>query len=322
VARILIGIDLGGTNVRVGAVTPAGELLAWKMAPIEAASGPQAGVAKIAGMIDALLGSLPGAVPAGIGIGSTGPIDRERGAIQNPYTLPSWVDVDIASPLRARFKAPVVLENDADAAALGEAWAGAGRGMRRMAMVTVGTGIGTGLVLDGKIYRGMDGIHPEGGHMLIDPAGPECYCGAHGCWESLVAGPGIARMASAAAAEAGGMMLDLAGGDAAQVDARTLVQAARQYDPMAIRVAERVAFYLGLGLANIILLTLPDGIVLGGGVMAEYDLFAPGIRAVLDRHNTMVPASRVQIQTAQLAGQSGVFGAARAVQNELEEQSS
>jgi glucokinase len=318
-ARILVGVDLGGTNVRVGAVTPAGELLDWKISPIEAANGPQAGVAKIAGMIEALLGSLPPAELAGIGIGSTGPIDRGRGAIQNPYTLPSWVDVDIASPLSARFAAPVILENDADAAAFGEAWAGAGRGMRRMAMVTVGTGIGTALILDGKIYRGMDGIHPEGGHMLIDPAGPECYCGAHGCWESLVAGPGIARLASAGAAKEGGAMLEMADGDPARVDARILVRAARQKDPTAVRAAEQVAFYLGLGLANIILLTLPDGIVLGGGVMAEYDLFAPGVRAVLDRHNSMVPASRVQILTAQLAGKSGVLGAARAALSELEE---
>jgi glucokinase len=223
----------------------------------------------------------------------------------------------VLSPIRARFGVPVTLENDADAAALGEAWVGAGRGMKRLAAVTVGTGLGFAMIIDGQIYRGMDGVHPEGGHMLIDPAGPECYCGARGCLESLVAGPGIARMAAEAAAEQGGAMLALASGDPAKVDARTMVATARQGDPVALAVAGRVARSLGIGLLNIMLLYYPDGIVLSGGVMEEYDLFAPGIQAVIAAQRGMVPAERVQILQTRLNGQSGVLGAARAILNEI-----
>ncbi len=315
---IAIGIDLGGTNVRAGAVTTVGELLGWQTAPIQATEGPTAGVERILTVVESLQRSLPGAPRlVGIGMGSTGPLDRERGLIQNPYTLPGWADVDVLSPIRARFGVPVTLENDADAAALGEAWVGAGRGMKRLAAVTVGTGLGFAMIIDGQIYRGMDGVHPEGGHMLIDPAGPECYCGARGCLESLVAGPGIARMASTAAAEQGGLMLSLAAGDPVKVDARTMVSAARQGDPVALAVAGRVARYLGIGLLNIMLIFYPDGIVLSGGVMEEYDLFDPGIQAVIAAQRGMVPAERVQILQTRLNGQSGVLGAARAILNEI-----
>jgi glucokinase len=317
-AEIAIGIDLGGTNVRAGAVTTAGQLLAWQTAPIHATEGPAAGIERIVALVESLLGSLADAPQlVGIGMGSTGPLDRERGLIQNPYTLPGWADVDVLSPIRARFRVPVTLENDADAAALGEAWVGAGRGMGRLAAVTVGTGLGFAMIIDGQIYRGMDGVHPEGGHMLIDPAGPECYCGARGCLESLVAGPGIARMAREAAAERGGLMLALAAGDPAKVDARTMVAAARQGDPVALAVAGRVARSLGIGLLNIMLLYYPDGIVLSGGVMEEFDLFAPGIQAVIAAQRGMVPAERVQILQTRLNGQSGVLGAARAILNEI-----
>lgn len=156
--------------------------------------------------------------------------------------------------------------------------------------------------------------------MLIDPAGPECYCGAHGCWESLVAGPGIARLARQAASRHGGAMLDMAGGDLDMVDARIMVRAARMGDAAALEAVERAAFYLGLGMVNIMLLFYPEGIVLGGGVMEEYDLFAPGIRAVIARHDRMIPARQVQLLKARLGGQAGVLGAARAVLNHIEEQ--
>lgn len=319
-AGVLVGIDLGGTNVRAGLVSPGGKLLRWKGSPIQAQLGPQPGVERISALVHSLVEEA-GSPILGIGIGSTGPVDRRLGAIQNPYTLPGWENVDIVSPLRERFGVPVVLENDADAAALGEAWLGAGRGMRRMAMVTVGTGIGFAFIHDGAIYRGMEGIHPEGGHIPIDPAGPECYCGAHGCLESLTAGPGIARLAQAAACP-GSRMLDLAGGRLAAVDARILVRAAREGDPAAREVVEKVAFYLGLGLVNIIMLFVPEGIVMGGGVMEEFDLFAPGMRAVVDRHNIMVPADRVKILKSALEGQSGVLGAARAAYQFIEEHNS
>jgi glucokinase len=140
-----IGIDLGGTNVRAGVVTLDGQMKKWRDIPIEARLGPEAGLGRIIRLIEQVSEDA-GINPVAIGIGATGPVDRLRGVIQNPYTLPTWDDVDITGPLRDHFGIPVVLENDADAAALGEAWIGAGCGQPRMLMITVGTGIGTAFI--------------------------------------------------------------------------------------------------------------------------------------------------------------------------------
>ena len=315
----LIGIDLGGTNVRVGAVTPEGEVLAWSEAPIEARRGPQAGLERITQLIEKTLGQLEVKRPLAIGIGSTGPIDRRRGSIQNPYTLPTWEDVPIVPPLAERFGVPVALENDADAAALGEAWAGAGRGYRRVAMVTVGTGIGSALVYNGEIYRGINDEHPEGGHVLIDPSGPECYCGGRGCWEALASGPAIARRAQELARHGATRMLDLAGGDLEAIDARIVAQAAREGDALALQVIRETARYLALGLVNLLIVYLPDIVVLGGGVMRSYSLFEPTIRQLIEQHSIVAPLRAVRLEAAQLGGQAGVIGAARAAMQLLEE---
>ncbi len=175
-----------------------------------------------------------------------------------------------------------------------------------MIYVTVSTGVGGGVVLDGRLQRGPAGEHPEIGHHVVDPAGPACFCGAHGCWESLASSRALATWA---ASQAGGP----------DGDAQWICELARAGEPLAQQAVAREAYYLGLGLANIILLLVPEGIVLGGGVMQEYDLFAPGIRAVVDRHSIMVPASRVKIVKSMLGVQSGVLGAARAAMNLIEE---
>ena len=198
----------------------AGELVARQECPIEARQGPQAGVEKIAGLITRVADEAGGRLQA-IGIGSTGPVDRDLGAIQNPYTLPTWENVNIVKLLRERFHVPVTIENDADAAALGESWMGAGRGLSRLCMVTIGTGVGTAFIYDGSIYRGVGGAHCEGGHMILDPSGPECYCGAKGCWESLASGTAIGAYAREQAASHPTLMMELAGGDPERIDAAT-----------------------------------------------------------------------------------------------------
>ncbi len=129
----------------------------------------------------------------GIGIGSTGPIDPFAGQIGDVNFLPGWQGSNIVEDLGRLFQVKVTMENDADAAALGEAGWGAGRNKNRLICVTVGTGISGGIILDGKLYRGVDNAHPEIGHHLIDVSGPRCLCGFHGCWESLAAGPAVAQ---------------------------------------------------------------------------------------------------------------------------------
>jgi glucokinase len=311
--RILIGIDLGGTNVRAGAVSSDGKLLHWQDAPIEAARGPETGLQTITQLVDEVLVQVDQPVVA-IGVGSTGPLDRQRGCIQNPYTLPGWEDVDIVSPLQARFGVPVVLENDADAAALGESWVGAGRGVPRMSMVTIGTGVGTALILNGEIYRGLGGEHPEGGHIIIDPSGPKCYCGAHGCWESLVSGPAIAQFARNSDGLKSSILYKECQGDLDKIDAAMVFNAARQRDMLCSRLVDHTAGYIALGLVSLMMLTLPDCIVLTGGVLRSYDLLEERIRSVIARHDVIISAIKVKLQLAMLGQQAGIFGAARAAQ--------
>jgi len=310
---VLIGIDLGGTNVRAGAVTGDGQLLHWKDALVEAARGPETGLQTIIRLVDEVIAGAGQPVLA-LGVGSTGPLDRQRGCIQNPYTLPGWEDVDIVTPLRERFGVAVALENDADAAALGESWAGAGRGTPRMFMVTIGTGVGTSLILDGQIYRGLGGEHPEGGHIIIDPSGPECYCGARGCWESLVSGPAIARFARAACPAAKSEFLRALSGSPESIDAAAVFAGARQGDAFCQQLVTQTAGYIALGLASIMMLILPDCIVFTGGVLRSFDLLEENIRASLSRYDVIIPAKQVKLQLAQLGQQAGLFGAARAAQ--------
>lgn len=314
----VVGIDLGGTNVRAGVLDADGRILSWVEGPIEAARGPRAGLERIAALTERALREAGPVELCGIGIGATGPVDREIGAIQNPYTLPTWENVDVVSPLRRQFGVAVALENDADAAILGEYWRGAGQGASRLYMVTVGTGIGTAFIADGKLYRGANGFHPEGGHVVIDPSGPKCYCGANGCWESLASGTAIARAAREGAPAAGSVLVEWTRGDLEQIGADLVARAAEAGDPFARQVIDRAAYYLGLGIVDVISLLFPERILLGGGVMRRFEQMRPIVSQTLAEHSVMVQASAVRLEPAQLGPRAGVIGAGYAAYQESE----
>lgn len=315
-AGIVIGVDLGGTHVRAGAFNSEGQLLAARQVPIQAAQGPQVGLQRIRDLIEAVWDLSKNKALLGIGVGSTGPVDPQRGIINNPFTLPGWENVSIVAWLSEAFRVPVTLENDADVAALGEYWRGAGRSVRRLYAVTAGTGIGTALIIDGQIYRGMDGLHPEGGHIILDPAGPPCYCGGRGCWESLCAAPAIAQQARQANLR-DSLLLELAEGDSERIDARLVAEAARRGDPIALAVMDRVAYYFSLGIVNVILALTPEMIVLGGGVMKSADLFMPRLRQTIASHAVILPAEKVRLEVAQLGDYAGLYGAAYTIWSTL-----
>ncbi len=314
--EIVIGVDLGGTHVRAGAFTSGGEMLAVKETPIEAARGPETGLLRIQHLIEVVWKESGAQALLGIGVGSTGPTDPIRGVINNPFTLPGWENVPIIARLRNAFDVPVTLENDADVAALGEYWRGAGQSIRRLYAVTVGTGVGTALILDGQIYRGMDGLHPEGGHVILDPSGPPCYCGAHGCWESLCAAPAIARQARQTDLS-NSILLGMAGGDLEKIDARLVAEAARLGDPSACAIMDKVAFYFSLGIINVIHSITPEMIVLSGGVMKSADLFLPHLNKAIAAHSVMIPSNQVRIAPAQLGNYAGLYGAAYTIWSTL-----
>ena len=312
--RIVIGVDIGGTLVRVGAFDGEGQLLGQNEAGI-ASIGPDNGLSLIEHLIRLTLDSVNARSLLGIGIGCTGPLDTVRGLVNNPYTLEGWSNVPIVERLSKAFKVPVRLENDADAAALGEYWKGAGRGAQRLYAVTVGTGVGTSLIVEGKIYRGVDGSHPEGGHQLIDPNGPECYCGYRGCWESLISGTAISSHARSA--KNNEHLVELADGDPDRINTRLIADAARAGNPIAVDIMQKAAHDFSLGMVNIISLFVPDVIVLSGGVMKSADLFLPTLEAMLKTPNPMVPFDRVQILPAQLGYYAALYGGAYMILSEV-----
>lgn len=290
-------VDIGGTKIAAGMVDESGKVLSRT----QIASDPhnyRAGLEQIAGMLRKAA-SEAGAGISGIGIGSTGPVDPMRGEFGEVDFLPGWRGKNIVDDLAKIFQVTVALENDGDAAALAEAGWGAGRNRSRLIYVTVGTGIGGGFIFDGKLYRGVDGAHPEIAHQVIDPAGPECSCGFRGCWESLAAGPAMVAWYMGRNDSPGA------------ITARRICELAQQGDALALQAVEHEALYLGLGLANLINLFAPDAIVLGGSVMKSAPLFLDRIREVIRSGCRFVPAAKTELSLASLGEDANLIGAAR-----------
>jgi glucokinase len=298
---ISTGIDIGGTKIAVGLVDAGGSILAQRAFPTEAAAGFDRAVGRIRQAIDDCLAeaSLARDVLWGIGIGCAGPVNPKRGTIDNPYTLPTWDGVDIVTPLTQEFGRPVVLENDADAAAVGEAAVGAGEGRRRIVMLTYGTGIGSGVILDGAIYRGAADVHPELGHLPIDPAGPECYCGTRGCFEAIASGTALSAAGTAAGFDG----------------ARGVFAAAAQGDAAAAAIVERAVAATFTAIWTIQHTFVPDRIILGGGIIDEhFERFAAAARRAVDTA-TLNPKGSTDVVQARLGNRAGIVGAAMLVRS-------
>jgi len=294
-------VDIGGTKIAVGMVDDTGKVLSRMESPTDP-NRYSDGIELIAHMLRRTAQKAGGQI-TGIGIGSTGPVDPMRGEFGDVDFLPGWRGKSPVKDLAQVFSVQVALENDADAAALAEAGWGAGRNRTRLIYVTIGTGIGGGIVLDGKLYRGVDGAHPEMGHHVIDPAGPECTCGFRGCWESLAAGPAMVTWLQRNAPE---QYPHRAG-----ITAKRICELARDADPVAVHAVETEAYYLGLGLANLINLFTPDAIVLSGSVMKSADLLMDRMRTLIRSGCRFVPADKTELALASLGDDTNLIGAAR-----------
>jgi glucokinase len=313
----VVGVDIGGTKIAVGLVDAGdGQTQARRQEATEPRRGVVDGIRRIGDMIGAVC-SEGGVQPEellGIGIGSTGPVDPAAGRMAYPDNLPTWDDADIFAPLRERFgPLPMALENDCDVAVLGEQWVGAAQGALNVAYVTVSTGINAGLILGGMLHRGVSGTAGEFGHHTIDINGAECYCGSRGCLEALASGPVIARTAQERARAEDTLLTVLVNGDIEAITAQTVAQAALEGDRVALEIIQRTAFCIGVGLANLITIVGPEVIVMGGGVLTEWELFATTITRVAVEWAIEVHPERVRILPSALGYDVGVIGAARAV---------
>jgi glucokinase len=309
---LVIGVDVGGTKVAAGLVDAAGSILRQTRVPMVANGTADDGLAAVLQAIDLLAGSSALNEVAGIGICSPGPLDPATGVIINPPNLPCWRNFPLASRLSSRYGAPVKVDNDANAAALAEALWGAGRGYRNIFYATLGTGIGTGIVLDGRVYRGRTGAAAEGGHVSIDYRGPRCGCGKPGCIEAFAAGPAIARRARTKLAESGSnsIVLELADGNMEKVTSETVAQAYAAGDVLATEVIRETVDLLGLWLSNMVEVLEPDVVILGGGVST---ILKPLLGEIHDRlcgYSVNSRAREIPIVLAHYGIDAGIAGGA------------
>ncbi|WDR02399.1 ROK family protein [Devosia algicola] len=304
------GVDIGGTNVRLVVLDEGGGTLAHRRLGTSPERGAEQTIDAIIVAIENLVAHA-GATPLqAIGVGITGPVDVVTGVVSNPFTLEGWPPTDLREPFASAFGVPVTIDNDANVAAVGEWWRGAGMGARRMTMVTIGTGIGVATLIDGYVQRTSSGRHGEAGHMALNPAGPECYCGARGCWEVLGSGTALGRHARALAKHEDGTLRAMANGDPEQATSALLFAAAAAGDNAARAVIDNVANWLGLGLVNLASTVMPDVFVLSGGVMEHFETIHPRIEQVLRQHSVMIPTA-IPVVVAALDDEAGAVGAAK-----------
>jgi glucokinase len=303
-SRTLIGIDLGGTNLRAGLLGPEGARLAVRRVATDRAGGPEA----VLGQIERLVAELRDAGTAAIGIGVPGIIDEEGTTVLGIPALPGWAGVRLGDLVRERTGLACMLANDAKAAALGEWQVGAGAGQSNFVYVTVGTGIGSAAVVDGRLLRGAGGLAGEIGHTRVTDSPEPCACGLTGCWQAVASGAALDRTARAEVRrEPAGRIAQLA----ASVPATGLhvAQAAREGDARATHLLHRHGVLLGYGLANLQHVYAPDRIVVGGGLSALLEPMRDAMtKTVRER---LLPGFRPAVFVAAALGDdAGMIGAA------------
>ncbi|MGH7507815.1 MAG: ROK family protein [Longimicrobiales bacterium] len=321
----IIGVDLGGTNISVGALPidgGNGDVLALRSVPTEAHRGAKFVVDRIVGLIgetrNEVLARMGGTADdfAGVGIGSPGPLDRSTGTVINTPNL-GWRNFPLRDLIANAAGLPATLDNDANCATYGDWWLGAGRNVDTLIGLTLGTGIGGGIVLNGEIFHGVSDAAGEIGHMTIDSTGRKCKCGNYGCLEAYASGPAIAlRAAEGIEAGAESLLPALVDGRLEDITAATVYEGVVLGDPYANEVMRETAKFLGAGVANLINILNPDMVVIAGGVTRAGDhIFVP-LRAEIRRRAFKSAEEACQIVSGQLPGTAGLVGAAAVFKKE------
>ena len=305
-----IGVDIGGTKVAAGVVDDAGKVLAIAKRATPAGSAAATGTAVVE-----LIRELLATFDAGsVGLAAAGFVDEARSRVLFAPNIPGWRDEPLRAVVESAVDLPVVVENDANAAAWGEARHGAGRGEDHLVCVTVGTGIGGGLILDGRLYRGGFGVAAEFGHMQVVPGGRSCGCGQRGCWEQYASGKALVREARALAAERvdeAAELIALGDGTAEGITGPDVTEAARRGDPVALAAFDEVGRWLGEGLADLAAVLDPGAFIVGGGVSDAGELLlAPARRAFAAGLTAGPYRPRASVRPAQLGNEAGIVGVA------------
>jgi glucokinase len=304
---LVLAGDLGGTNLRIAVVDAAGGIIHREEAETPRDNDGRKVidvVVRLASLCRTAIG--PDRDVAGFGFAIPAIIQASEGRIFSSPNLPELNGLDLAGELTRELGLNVTLENDANAAAIGEYWFGASRGCGSSICITLGTGVGGGIILDGKALRGPDGTAGEVGHICVEPQGVKCGCGSNGCLEQYASASAITRMA----AELRGQFPGSALSENNDFDALNVYEHGVMGDGLCVEVFKRVGVYLGIALSGLVNVLNPEVIVIGGGAAKGWDLFIDPLRAEINKRAFQQPAERARIVRATLGGDAGIIGAA------------
>lgn len=313
-----IGIDVGGTNVKIALVDDNGKIIYSNSVPTYAKMGYEYTVNNIKQAIKDLMketNTTPSDIE-GIGFDFPGQVDCKTGVVKLAPNIPGWVNVPIAQMIEDEFHIPTRIDNDVRCAALGELKFGAGKGCENFICITVGTGIGSGIVINGKVVRGATNAAGELGHIKLQMnGGPICGCGDTGCLEAFASGPAIVAMAQEYIK--GGKSTkfrEMAAVEGGEITPYMVAKAAEEGDSVAKRIFEIVGEYIGIGLTSVINLLNPERVIIGGGVAESGELLLGPIRKTIKERAMVVAGNAVEIVPAQLGNSAGVIGASMLIE--------
>jgi len=302
----IIGIDIGGTKIAIGRSDVNGNLEESLRFSTNVVRGYRAILGEIIEKTERLFNDQ--SVKA-IGIGCGGPLDSKKGRVLSPPNLPGWDNVLIVEDIKSIFKVPVYLENDANAAALGEFHFGVGRNVNNMVYLTLSTGIGGGIIINNRLVHGVRDSGGEVGHQTILPDGPFCNCGNRGCLEAISSGTGIAKTFKERLLSGRDSIVRSWIKDVSEIDAKMIADAAKWGDTLAKEVWDEAIYYLGIGIANIITILSPEMVVLGGSLTKYGESLFLRVREIVKERVKLVPVDEVQIVEAELGDNVGILGA-------------
>jgi len=310
-SSVTLGIDIGGTKIESALVDASGTVQTRHRHPTDADQGAGQVLDDLVTCVrECLSGSTGEAVAVGAGV--AGQVDAEAGVVRSAPNL-GWTDVPLRAHLEEALGLPVRVANDVRAITWGVWQHGAGEGIDDLVVVFVGTGIGGGIVSDGAVLEGHQGLAGEVGHMTIMPYGRDCHCRNRGCWEAYAGGWALAERAQEAVRtdpEAGAALLDEAGGEVGKITGRTVHAAFAEGDPLAKRLVDATAEYLGIGLVGVVNALNPQRVVLGGGVIEGHPPYVDRAQGVVRRRALPAAVTDLEIVASDLRGQAGVIGAA------------
>jgi len=307
--NIYLGIDIGGTDIKGGTVNKNGSIINEMTITSEVEKGVDHVLERITDLVRQLEQSAGEKnTIAGVGLGIPGQIDFDNQILLNSPNLPLFKNIDVPSRLKSSLHLPVVWDNDANLAALGEFTYGAGKNVSEMMMITLGTGIGSGLILRNEIYHGCKGFGGEFGHLSINPDGPKCNCGSHGCVEAYAGTKGIIRTFEEIT-KAGTRTL-LNKDDIKELTPKKISKAAEKGDQAAAETYNKVGFYIGVGLAGVVNLLNLEMIVVGGGIAKAGNLILDPVRKAVKEYTLEDPGDIINIVPAKLGNKAGLIGAA------------